>query len=114
MVFCDNGRFVWEPGTNRVIDMAQLSSASDGYFTLYWGAPGSTPLVVIPRGVPELDVVEGEVVGGVTSEGEAVEGEVTQTTVVMEAEDNEEQQVRGGCQELGMALMVMSLLVQPV
>ena len=91
VVFFDNGRLVWEAGSNRRIDVSGLSSTTDGHFTLYWGAPGVTPLIAIPRVEPEL--VEGEVVD-VGPEGERGEREeAVRQTVVLQKEDNEEQQV---------------------
>lgn len=35
---------------------------SDSYCTLYWGQPGSTPVLVVPRPAVPLETVEGEVV----------------------------------------------------
>ncbi len=32
----------------------QLHTASDGYYTLYWGA-SSTPVLVVPRPLPDVD-----------------------------------------------------------
>ena len=94
VVFFDNGRLVWEAGSNRRIDVSGLSSTTDGHFTLYWGAPGVTPLIAIPRVEPEL--VEGEIVEvGPEGEGkgERGEAEAVRQTVVLQDEDNEEQQV---------------------
>ncbi len=116
VVFFDNGKLVWEAGGNRSIDVSrllmppaseqgvdasqppQLYTASDGYFTMYWGAPGTTPLVVIPRAAPELDVVEGVVVPSEEEPGAAAEPQAAahQTVVMQDDEEQEEQQVGEG------------------
>ena len=103
VVFCDNGRFVWESGVNRKVDLAALrGGASDGHYTLYWGATGSTPVVVIPRPPPAqwAEEVEGVIMeeadgtGGQRSQTRS-ESEGAETTATID-ESGEEAQVWDG------------------
>ncbi len=94
VVISDNGRFVWESGANRKIDVGKLDdgspssdgsnqrrirTASEGYFTMYWGRPDSTPLFSVPLsptqaevivdGVEVMKAAEGHSEGGVAADG---------------------------------------------
>ena len=99
VVFCDNGRFVWESGVNHQVDLSALrGGATDGHYTLYWGDTGTTPVVLIPRG-PEVEQVEGQLME-VPEEAKSRPREENKATDVID-ESGDEAQVWTGAGDCG-------------